>query len=120
MRGYRPAPRPPIPPSGAPVRTSSDLGLSSAPIGDRSLSKLAQGLIGSEVLRISGEVRTAIAAGRDVCNFTVGDFDPREFPIPRKLADGVKAALDAGHSNYPPAIGIPELRKAVVAFYQRE
>lgn len=72
------------------------------------------------MLRIAGEVRAAVAAGRDVVNFTVGDFEPREFPLPRKLVDGIKAALDAGHSNYPPSNGILELRKAVLAFYQRE
>jgi aspartate aminotransferase len=76
--------------------------------------------MGSEVLRIAGEVRAAITAGRDICNLTVGDFDPKEFPLPKKLAEGVKAALDAGHSNYPPSNGIVELRKAVIAFYQRE
>lgn len=102
------------------MRTPAELGLSTAAITDRSLSRFTQGLMGSEVLRIAGEVRAAIAAGRDICNFTVGDFDPREFPLPKKLADGVKAALDAGHSNYPPSNGIPELRKAAIAFYQRE
>ena len=102
------------------LRSPSDLGLQSASITVGSLSGLAQGLVGSEVLRIAGEVRAAVAAGREVCNLTVGDFDPREFPLPRKLADGIKAALDAGHSNYPPSNGVPELRKAVVAFYQRE
>jgi aspartate aminotransferase len=102
------------------VRTPSDLGLLSAPVTDRSLARLAQGLVGSEVLRISGEVRAVVASGRDVLNLTVGDFDPREFPLPRKLVDGIKAALDAGHSNYPPPNGILELRKAVVAFYERE
>jgi len=50
----------------------------------------------------------------------VGDFDPREFPLPAPLVDGIKRALDAGHSNYPPSNGIPELRKAVVEFYRRE
>ncbi|MEQ1832759.1 MAG: aminotransferase class I/II-fold pyridoxal phosphate-dependent enzyme [Candidatus Eisenbacteria bacterium] len=102
------------------MRTPAELGLSTTAITDRSLSRFTQGLMGSEVLRIAGEVRAAIAAGRDICNFTVGDFDPREFPLPKKLAEGVKAALDAGHSNYPPSNGIPELRKAVIAFYQRE
>ncbi len=102
------------------MRTTSDLGLQSAPITGHSLSRLAQGLIGSEVLRIAGEVRAAVAAGRDILNLTVGDFEPREFPLPRKLAEGIQAALDAGHTNYPPSNGILELRKAVVAFYQRE
>jgi aspartate aminotransferase len=102
------------------VRTLSDLGLTSAVVTDRSLSRLAQGLVGSEVLRIAGEVRAAIAAGRTICNLTVGDFDPREFPLPAKLVADIKGALDAGHSNYPPSNGIPELRKAVVEFYARE
>lgn len=102
------------------MRASQNLGLDSANITGRSLSRLAQGLIGSEVLRIAGEVRAAIVSGRDICNLTVGDFDPREFPLPDKLRDGIKAALDAGNSNYPPAIGMPELRKAVVDFYRRE
>lgn len=105
---------------GTRVRTLSDLGLSSAPLTSRSLSKLSQGLVGSEVLRIAGEVRAAIAAGRTICNLTVGDFDPKEFPLPARLVADIKAALDAGHSNYPPSNGIPELRKAVIEFYQRE
>ncbi len=102
------------------MRTLSDLGLASAPLNDRSLSRLAQGLVGSEVLRIAGEVRAAIASGRTICNLTVGDFDPKEFPLPARLVADIKGALDAGHSNYPPSNGIPELRKAVVEFYQRE
>lgn len=102
------------------MRTLSDLGLTADVVTDRSLSRLAQGLVGSEVLRIAGEVRAAIASGRTICNLTVGDFDPREFPLPAKLVADIKGALDAGHSNYPPSNGIPELRKAVVEFYARE
>jgi aspartate aminotransferase len=102
------------------MRTASELGLAPSAITPASLSRLAQCLIGSEVLRIAGEVRTAIAAGRDVLNLTVGDFDPREFPMPAAFRDGVKAALDAGHSNYPPSNGVPELRRAVAEFLKRE
>jgi aspartate aminotransferase len=92
----------------------------SAGVSDRSLSRLAQGMIGSEVLRIAAEVRAAQAAGKEILNLTVGDFDPREFPLPLALVEGIKRALDAGHSNYPPSNGIPELRKAIVEFYRRE
>jgi len=91
-----------------------------APVTDRSLSRLAQGMVGSEVLRIAAEVRAAIAAGREICNLTVGDFDPREFPLPASFVAAIKRALDAGHSNYPPSNGIPELRKTIVEFYRRE
>jgi aspartate aminotransferase len=102
------------------MRTPSELGLHATAIDDRALSKLARGLIGSEVLRIAAEVRAAVAAGREVLNLTVGDFDPREFPLPKQLADGIRAALEAGHTNYPPSNGVLELRKAVVEFYRRE
>jgi len=89
-------------------------------IADHSLSRLAAGLIGSEVLRIAAEVRAAQAAGREICNLTVGDFDPREFPLPASLVSGIQRALEAGHTNYPPSNGIPELRKSVTQFYRRE
>ena len=102
------------------MHTPSELGLQSVALDDRALSRLARGLVGSEVLRIAAEVRAAVAAGGDVCNLTVGDFDPREFPLPRKLVDGIRAALEAGHSNYPPSNGVLELRKAIVEFYRRE
>jgi len=89
-------------------------------VADASLSRLARGLIGSEVLRIAAEIRALIAAGKPICNLTVGDFDPREFPLPAALLAGVQRALEAGHTNYPPSNGVPELRAAVTRFFQRE
>ncbi|MGH7740726.1 MAG: pyridoxal phosphate-dependent aminotransferase [Candidatus Eiseniibacteriota bacterium] len=102
------------------MTTPRKISFEGAPVSERSLSHLAQGLIGSEVLRIAAEVRAAQAAGREICNLTVGDFDPREFPLPPSLVTGIQRALEAGHSNYPPSNGIPELRKSVVQFYRRE
>jgi aspartate aminotransferase len=84
------------------------------------VSGMAAGLIGSEILRIASEIRALAASGRPVCNLTVGDFDPRYFPIPAPLAQGIHAALDKGETNYPPSNGIPELRQAVTRFYERE
>jgi aspartate aminotransferase len=89
-------------------------------VTEASLSRLSQGLIGSEVLRIAAEIRSLIAQGHPVCNLTVGDFDPREFPPPRRLLTGVQKALEDGHTNYPPSNGVLELREAVVRFYRRE
>jgi aspartate aminotransferase len=56
--------------------------------------------------------------GAKVLNLTVGDFNPENFPIPRALLDGVKAALDEGHTNYPPPSGMPECREAVQAVFR--
>ena len=98
----------------------SSVPLSFRSVTDASLSQLARGLIGSEVLRIAAEVRSLIAAGQPVCNLTVGDFDAREFPAPPRLLSGISRALAAGHTNYPPSNGVLELRQAVTRFYLRE
>jgi len=87
---------------------------------DQSLSSLAQGLVGSEVLKVAGEVRALTASGRSVANLTVGDFSPTEFRIPRLLESLIAEALAAGQTNYPPADGTLELRRAVVDLYREE
>lgn len=84
---------------------------------DRSLSQLALGLTGSEILKISGEIRTLAEAGRDICNLTVGDFSPKEFRIPQVLQNLIAEAFAAGETNYPPSDGTKELRQAVIRFY---
>ncbi len=83
-------------------------------------SALALGLSGSEILKIAAQVRAMKAAGRDVCNLTVGDFDPQQFRPPARLLADIGAALQQGATNYPPSDGIPELRAAVVAHYRDE
>ncbi|HUX33996.1 MAG TPA: aminotransferase class I/II-fold pyridoxal phosphate-dependent enzyme [Gemmatimonadaceae bacterium] len=83
------------------------------------LSQLAQGLVGSEILKIAAEVRDLIAQGRPICNLTVGDFSPSEFRVPERLARGVADYVAKGQTNYPPSNGVLELRKAVSAFYKR-
>lgn len=86
----------------------------------RDLSEIAAGLTGSEILKIAGEVRAMLADGQHVLNLTVGDFSPKEFPIPQLLTDETISALQSGQTNYPPADGIPELRKAIRSLYERE
>jgi len=92
----------------------------SAEKSDAGLSALARGVVGSEILRIAGEIRAMQAKGRVVCNLTIGDFDPKYFPIPKVLLDATRAALEAGETNYPPAEGILPLREAVVRLYERD
>jgi aspartate aminotransferase len=77
----------------------------------------AAGLEGSRILAIAAEVRALKAAGRAVSNFTIGDFDTSLFRAPELLVSALHAKLDAGEINYPPAIGIPELRAAVRSHY---
>jgi len=87
--------------------------------GTGRVSGMAEGLVGSEILKIAADVRAAIAAGEPVCNLTVGDFAPAQFRIPATLEDGIVRAYAAGETNYPPSDGVPALREAVARFYAR-
>ena len=75
---------------------------------------------GSEILRIAAEIRAQIAAGERICNLTVGDFDPKQFPIPAFLEEQIALALHRRETNYPPSTGVPVLRKAVSEWYRNE
>ncbi len=77
---------------------------------------MAEHMVGSTILRIAGEVRALTARGRRICNLTIGDFDPRQFPIPAMLRDGIEAALRDGQTTYPPYVGTPVLREAIRTF----
>ena len=83
------------------------------------VSAMAAGLTGSEILKIAGEIRALTSAGAKICNLTVGDFAPKQFPIPETLRLEIGKALERGETNYPPSDGIPELRQAVKRYYER-
>jgi aspartate aminotransferase len=78
----------------------------------------AGSLKGSEILRIAAEIRARLAAGERICNLTVGDFDPRQFRIPKLLEEATVEAIRQGETNYPPGSGMPVLREAVCRFYE--
>jgi aspartate aminotransferase len=82
-------------------------------------SAMSTRLVGSEILKIAGEIRELVSKGRVLCDLTVGDFNPKEFPIPASLLEHTIAALKEGHTNYPPSDGVLELRQAVMAHTQR-
>ena len=87
---------------------------------DGSLSDRVRGLIGSEILKIAGEIRQMIRDGHEICNLTVGDFNSSQFPIPRVLREKIQDALERGETNYPPPDGVRALREAVVEYVARE
>ena len=82
-------------------------------------SKMAENLIGSEIIKLAGEINEKIKKGEKVYNFTIGDFDPKIFPIPEELTEAIIEAYRAGHTNYPAGNGIAELRQAVAAFLMK-
>jgi aspartate aminotransferase len=84
------------------------------------LSHLSETLIGSEIVKLGGEIREKIRQGERIYNFTVGDFDPSIFPIPKELEDAIVEAYRKHFTNYPAAEGNLDLREAVLSFAKDE
>ena len=80
------------------------------------LSHLAETLIGSEIVKLGGDIREKIRQGEKIYNFTVGDFDPEIFPIPKELEDEIISAYRQHFTNYPAAEGNLDLREAISHF----
>lgn len=80
------------------------------------LSRLAETLIGSEIVRLGNEIAVRVNRGEKIYNYTIGDFDPQIFPIPQELEDAIVDAYRNKQTNYPPGDGVLELRQAVASF----
>ena len=79
------------------------------------VSKLAQNLIGSEIIKIGNQVNDLKAQGAEIANLTIGDLDANIYPIPARLKEEIQKAYQNNLTNYPPANGLLSLRKAVSA-----
>ena len=60
------------------------------------VSRMADTLIGSEIIKIGNEVNEMIRKGAKICNLTIGDFDPKHYPIPKDLEDKIIEAYHTG------------------------
>ncbi len=85
-------------------------------MGNLVLSQLSETLVGSEIVKLGGEIRDRIRKGEKIYNFTVGDFDPSIFPIPQELEDGIVEAYRKHFTNYPAAEGNIDLRESISHF----
>ena len=83
------------------------------------LSQLAETLIGSEIVKLGGEIKEKIRQGAKIYNFTIGDFDPSIFPIPKELENEIVEAYRQHFTNYPAAEGNLDLREALSGFIQK-
>ena len=83
------------------------------------LSHLSETLIPSEIVRLGATIKEKISNGEQVYNFTVGDFDPKIFPIPSQLKDNINEAYEDGYTNYPSAEGEADLRAAISTFIEK-
>lgn len=85
------------------------------------LSHLSETLIGSEIIKIASGIQEKITTGQKIYNYTIGDFDPEIFPIPKEFEEAIVRSYRERNTHYPAADGILELRKAVsVLIKERE
>lgn len=80
------------------------------------ISKIANTLEGSEIIKIAGEINELKRQGHQIANLTIGDFDSNIFPIPLKLTGNIMEAYRSNQTNYPPAEGVASLRESISAF----
>ncbi len=81
------------------------------------ISQRAASLAPSLTLAIDSKAKAMKAAGEDVVGFGAGEPD---FDTPQHIKDAAAQALAAGFTKYTPSSGIPELREAIAAKFQRE
>jgi aspartate/methionine/tyrosine aminotransferase len=66
------------------------------------------------VMDILARARAMEAQGRSIIHMEIGEPD---FPTAEGIVQAGVAALQAGHTHYTPALGLPELRVAIAASY---
>ncbi len=85
----------------------------------QNVSNKAANLIGSEIIKLGNEINQKIKEGQQIYNLTIGDFNPKVFNIPSVLKEYIIAAYLNDETNYPPADGIFELKKAIQRFISK-
>lgn len=86
---------------------------------NKKLSTLSANLIASEIVRLGATIKQKIKQGANIYNYTIGDFNSKEFPIPALLEDKIIEAYKNGYTTYPSAEGEQDLREAVADFLKR-
>ncbi len=82
-----------------------------------SLSATVQKLKPSATIAAAAKVRELKETGVTVHEFTLGEPD---FITPVHIREAAKKAMDAGHTHYTPATGLPVLKQAICEAYLRD
>ncbi|HRG57431.1 MAG TPA: aminotransferase class I/II-fold pyridoxal phosphate-dependent enzyme [Bacteroidia bacterium] len=80
------------------------------------VSEKAENLIGSEIIKLAGEINEKIKQGQKIYNLTIGDFNAKLYPIPKELKNLISEAYQNDETNYPPADGMLALREQISMF----
>jgi len=69
-----------------------------------------------QVMAILAQAQAMQAAGHDVIHLEVGEPD---FATAEPMVNAAVAAMQAGHTKYTPALGMPQLREKIAGYYQQ-
>ncbi len=81
------------------------------------LADRMNGVESSPTVRLNALATEMIRAGKDVVNLTAGETD---FETPEVIKQAAIAAIAAGKTRYTAPHGVPELRKAIADWFERE
>jgi aspartate aminotransferase len=81
------------------------------------LSAAVTSLKPSATIAAAAKAKALKNQGVTVYDFTLGEPD---FTTPAHIQDAARAAIAAGHTHYTPSGGIPELKTAICASYERD
>jgi aspartate aminotransferase len=71
----------------------------------------------SAIMTITQKARDLKIQGQDVISLSIGEPD---FDTPNNIKEAAIAAIKRGETKYPPVLGIPPLRAAIAAKFERE
>lgn len=81
------------------------------------LSSAVKSLKPSATIAAAAKAKALKSQGVTVYDFTLGEPD---FNTPVHIQEAARAAMQAGHTHYTASGGIPELKKAICAAYERD
>ena len=86
-------------------------------MSDLRLSQAVSRIQPSATLAAAAKAKALVADGTRVFNFTTGEPD---FATPDHILAAAKRAMDAGHTHYTPAGGLPALKAAILEATERD
>ena len=84
------------------------------------IAALANDIHTSPIITLAAEINEKIQRGEKFYNLTIGDFNPKIYPIPEFLQEEIVAAYRAHHTNYPGAVGASNLLESVTQLLGRK
>jgi len=85
--------------------------------GNPALSSRLEAVQASATYGMLARAAALKKSGRDVISLSAGEPD---FDTPPNIRAAAIAAIEAGHTRYPPVGGIPQLRAAIISKFERE